>query len=468
MDVIPTLYGGLPYALKVLAASLKGHSLQRWRYGAETDGLVAEALRRETWPLRRWSEWHRQRLDRLVEVAARSVPFYRTHVGGSEHGQGSAPTYEDFPVLQKEILRENPESFLVESRASRDLFLTHTSGSTGTPLRLWVSRSSLRAWYALFEARWRRWNGCSRHDRWAIIGGNLVAQVGRRKPPYWVWNAPMKQLYVSAYHVAPWSARDIVQAMVRARVVYLWGYASALTALSRAVRDQGLSPPELRVVISNAEPLYDWQRDVISRAFGCRVVNTYGMSEMVTAASECEYGRMHLWPEAGIVEVLDGEDLPVEPGSVGRLVCTGLINDAMPLIRYEVGDIGAVAPADEGCPCGRTLPILRMVEGRLDDVIVTPDDRMVGRLDTAFKSDLPIRAAQIVQEDRHEVRVLLVPAAGFSSKTIEGVRCLVAERLGPEMRVHVEQVEDIPKGPNGKRRLVVSHVATTLRSKRFT
>src|SRR6201999_2266836 len=119
------------------------------------------------------------------------------------------------------------------------------------------------------------------------------------------------------------------------------------------------------VIISNAEPLYAHQREFISRVFGCPVRDTYGMSEMTCAASECEAGKLHLWPEAGIYEVLrDDQDVPVRAGETGRLVCTGFLNPDMPLIRYEVGDRVAIAPPSEKCSCGRTLPILLSVEGR--------------------------------------------------------------------------------------------------------
>ena len=103
-----------------------------------------------------------------------------------------------------------------------------------------------------------------------------------------------------------------------------------------------MQPPGLKVVISNAEPLFSYQRKLISQVFGCPVRETYGMSEMVAAAGECEHGRLHLWPEAGIVEVLaDDRDEPLPNGEVGRLICTGLINEDMPLIRYELGDRGS-------------------------------------------------------------------------------------------------------------------------------
>ena len=121
------------------------------------------------------------------------------------------------------------------------------------------------------------------------------------------------------------------------------------------------------------------------------------MAEIVTAASECNHGRLHLWPEVGVVEVFENNE-PVISGCPGDLVCTGLLNEDMPLIRYRVGDRGVLQAKPESCSCGRALPILASVEGRIDDVLYTIDGKQVGRLDPVFKDNLPVREAQIIQE----------------------------------------------------------------------
>ncbi len=138
----------------------------------------------------------------------------------------------------------------------------------------------------------------------------MVAAPGRSRPPYWVWNAPMRQLYLSSYHLAPSTVRDYCEAMRRHGVVYLLGYPSAIAELARDAMEMGVTIPLLKVVISNAEPLLPDQRRLIQEVFGCPVRDTYGMAEMVAAAGECEHGTLHLWPEVGVVEVLDDDDRP--------------------------------------------------------------------------------------------------------------------------------------------------------------
>lgn len=449
------LYYRLPYPGRCLAASLRGYFLDRWRYGAATPRLVEEALARESWTNVEWQDFQSGALAAALERAVRRVPFYRRLWS---RRTGDPRRLADWPVLDKESVRNDPRAFLVDGLDPRRMLLEPTSGSTGTPLTLWRGRRTSIAWYALVEARMRRWNGVARTDRWAVLGGQLVVPPSARRPPYWVWNAASRQLYLSSYHLAPGTVADYLRAIERAQVTYLLGYASALSALARLAEEEGLMAPRLRVALSNAEPLYAHQREAITRVFGCPVRDTYGTAELAGAASECKRGNLHLWPEVAVTEILDDDGTPVAPGLPGRLVATTLLNTDMPLVRYEIGDRLSLAPGDWRCSCGCRLPLIGSIEGRLDDVLVTPEGRRIGRLDPVFKGDLPIREAQIVQETRTRVEMLVVPAAGYSPRTRTELGERLAERLGPSMDVEVREVERLERGRAGKLRSVVSQL----------
>lgn len=450
------IYHRLPYAARVLAASARGWQLRNCRYGPATEGLVEAALERDHWPRSRLLAWQRESLEELLDRAAHMVPHYRLKL--SVLAIDGVQDLAKWPVLGRVEVRRHPRELLVDGARRQSMFAIHTSGSTSTPLALWINRRDLQRWYALVEARWRRWFGVSRTDRWAIIGGQLVAVPQRRTPPFWVWNAGLRQLYLSAYHISRETAAAYLEAMRRHRVSYLLGYPSAVHEISRAVLRSRLPVPELAVVVTNAEPLLQYQREEIEAAFACPVRETYGMAEMVSAAGECEHGAMHVWPEAGVVEVLDDNDLPLPSGCEGRLVCTGLINTDMPLVRYDVGDRGVFATDGGACPCGRTLPVLSKIEGRSDDLIVTPDGRRVGRLDTAFKVDLPILAAQVIQVDPSSLVVKVVPDDGFGAESEAELTKRLRDRVG-QMSITFEPVPSIPLGPNGKFRAVVSRMS---------
>jgi phenylacetate-CoA ligase len=448
------LYHQAPPPVRSLIASARGWQLRRWRYGPETDALVSAALERDTWSAARWRGYQEDRLARLLHDASRDVPFYveQWRARRARGDRSSVERLEHWPILDKATVRRDAAAFVSTRAGGRRLFADHTSGTTGTALTLWCPQETVRAWYALFEARSRQWYGTTRHDSWAILGGQLVTPQAARQPPFWVWNAPLRQLYMSSYHLAPDLVPHYIEALLKYDVKYLYGYSSSLHALAEGARQSGVQGLRLRVAVTNAEPLFAYQRQAIEQVFGCPVRETYGMAETVAAGGECECGAMHLWPDAGVVEVMS-DGVPVPTGTTGDFVCTGLLNPIMPLVRYAVGDRGALA-AELRCGCRRTLPVVKTIEGRADDVLYTMDGRPIGRLDPVFKAELPVHEAQIIQEAPNRIRVRYVPAPGFSPAAMASMAERLRERLGP-VEVIGEAVDTIPRTASGKFRAVI-------------
>ncbi len=460
-SILLSLYHRLPAPVRSLAASLRGFHLLLWRYGPETHQLVKEALEREAWSREQWQAWQRSRLAYVLHRAATTVPYYRKQwEERRRRGDRASWEYlENWPILEKEPLRETPEAFIATDCDVKRMFHLHTSGTTGKALDLWRTRKTNQAWYALFEARCRKWYGVSRQDRWAILGGQLVVPVQQRRPPFWVWNMALNQLYMSSYHLAPDLIPYYLDALRGYHIKYLWGYTSSLYALAKEALNLNRHDLKMAVVITNAEPVFDYQRGTIAEAFGCPVRENYGMAEIAVSASECQAGKLHLWPEVGIVEILKG-DQPVANGNPGDLVCTGLLNADMPLIRYRVGDRGTLGSdfKNAPCACGRFLPVLAAVEGRVDDVLYTRDGRRVGRLDPVFKKQLPICEAQIIQESLDRVRVRFVPAPDYCPEAGRSIIERLKARMG-EVEVILEQVDVVPRTQNGKFRAVICNLS---------
>ncbi|MEM7288007.1 MAG: hypothetical protein AAF480_16770, partial [Actinomycetota bacterium] len=315
LNLAGAAYRRLPPRARSVAATVRGAQLRRQRYGADLEQRVEQILEREHWRPEQWQRWQDARLGELLERARHRVPAYR---GYWDRAGGGWDRLENWPVLEKAELRRDARNYLADDVTPWRLVHDHTSGTTGASLDLWLQRETVRSWYALAEARWRRWYGVRHGDRWGMVGGQLVAPVERRVPPFWVWNAALRQLYMSSYHLAPDLVDAYLDAIVAKRLRFLVGYPSSLHALALGAIRSGRSDVRLEVVIANAEPLYEHQRTAISEAFGCPVRETYGMAEAVAAASECEQGRLHLWPDAGVAEV-DGPD-----GEPGDLIATGL------------------------------------------------------------------------------------------------------------------------------------------------
>ena len=233
-----------------------------------------------------------------------------------------------------------------------------------------------------------------------------------------------------------------------------WDIHRALHVLARASRQCVEAVPDCRVVLANAEPLHDTQRAAIADAFRCPVRETYGMAELVSSASECEHGNLHLWPEVGVMEIREPDQ---ESGNEsGDFVCTGLLNTDMPLIRYVVGDSGSLPRWGSQCHCGRSLPLVDRIHGRSNDMLLTRDGRRVFWLNPVFYG-LPVEEAQIIQDRLDQITVRYTASPDFSERALRTMRDRLHARLGP-IQVLTEPVSRIPREANGKFRAVVCNV----------
>ena len=233
-----------------------------------------------------------------------------------------------------------------------------------------------------------------------------------------------------------------------------------MSLMVRLARRAGLdlSRKGVRVIFTTAEVLHNHQRALLSEAFGgVAVADGYGSREAGFIAHQCPQGRMHIMSENVIVEFIrDG--LPAAAGEDAEIVVTQLDNHAMPFIRYRTGDIGQFS--DEVCPCGRRLPVLKVLKGRSNDMLVTSDGRWIhSSAIHAALSDIPgIANYQFCQKADLSVRMLLVRDDQFPSDGQERLECRIMSRLGAEGKLEIVCCDSIANIASGKHCYVVSEV----------
>lgn len=461
------LYHRMPFFARNWTASMRGYYLRSWRYGSDTEQLVEEALERDRWSIEKRNEYQEDRLSRILHRAATQVPYYR-EMWSTRRRKGDRTSWdylENWPILPKETLRTNPVSFIADDCDPKKLYVDNTSGTTGTPLRLYLSRAMNHHWYALFEARWRRWYGLSRHENWAILGGQPVVATNTTKPPFWVWNSALKQLYLSANHVSALNAGAYLQALKNYEITHIVAYTSSITFLAQqlGLLEAKLELPHLKAIVTNAEPVFEWQRATLETVFQCPVHETYGMGEMVTAASADIKGRLRLWPEPGYLEILgDNSDEQLEIGEIGRLIGTSLMNECMPLVRYSIGDRSGFSSEEVNAIDPIQHPILLPIQGRSSDMLITEDGRRVFWVNPIFYQ-LPIIEAQIQQDRVGEVIIRYVPAERFKPTMLVEIENRLMGKMG-KISVSFEKMEKIPRGASGKFRPVICNITPETKS----
>ncbi|MGH7793416.1 MAG: hypothetical protein ACREQ2_00720 [Candidatus Binatia bacterium] len=356
------------------------------------------------------------------------------------------------PILDKQTIRQNERAFIVDGLSPKSLWLEKTSGSTGTALHIYRPVSMYPKWWALYEMC-RNAAGVGRNIPYATLGGRPVVRGDTKRPPYWRYNRRWQQLYLSSYHVSRKTASQYLAAVRDHGSQWIEGYGSAVAALAESAEASGLPSLPLRAAIVSGDTLLPGMRSAIERFFQCPVFDHYGQSEAVCMAMECSNGRMHLLPATGVVEIVREDGSPCGSNETGEIVATGLLNDAMPFIRYRLGDYAAWAE-DQRCGCGNVHPIIVNLEGRVDDYLVTIDGRKIGRLSTAMKRSPTIHSAQIVQERPGHAYLLVRPSSGYQASHGAAVRDDILERIG-SFNFDIIEVPEIPKTPQGKTVLVV-------------
>ncbi len=457
---LEALYRRSPVAVQHAMATAFGVRERALRHGGGYRAFTAELDRDQWLAADELQAVQDRRLRAMVSFCATAVPHWRDLFARLRLAAGDLRTAADLaalPVLEKEEVRAAPQRFRPEHPTERLITWT-TGGTTGTPLRCSVVPSAVQYNAAAYEVRFRRWAGIRPGARMASINGRVIVPIEQRQPPFWRRNLAFNQLYLSGWHLTPDNLPSYVERLARFAPEVIVGYVSTVHVLARHLLDHGRAG-ELRprAVLVSSETLFPWLRDDIEAAFGCRVFNGYSLNELTAFVSECPAGSMHVSPEYGVIEAMAG------PGDAHELVTTGLFNRAMPLLRYRTGDLVRPAPTDAGaCPCGRHLPVLGEIVGRVDDRVVTPEGGVVGpaALSLAFQASPGLRQAQVVQDSAEEVHVLLRADAGFGPAEEVQLRGALRSRLGPTIAITFERVADIPRTSAGKERLIVSRLSS--------
>lgn len=460
MSIKQTIYWHLPYRIKTYAAYLSTKSLTKERFGESYVSAKKNIQSREMWSHDKFLDYQRSRLQLLIEHCANHVPYYRDlfkSIGLDPRDIRDQSDLEHIPILEKQTLRERGKELIDERVRLTDLKMVSTSGTTGTPLNLYRNIREFSTAFAYNGARHWSVAGLERiKDRSVSIGGKLVAHPHRSKPPYWLHNSRWKQLYMSSYHLTWNNLPHYVDAIRNFQPRYIEAYPSSAYAVAQYIIESKIMPLQLDAVFTTAETILPHQREAIEAAFQCTVHSQYGCAEQAVYAATCKHQAYHVSLDHSILELLDDQGKPCSPGQIGEVVGTSLESYTQPILRYRVGDMASWGK--DQCSCGLALPVLAEIGGRKDDLLITPDGRSIGRLDTIFKGLSHIREAQIIQEKLDLIKIRIVPDEGYKPKHGQVVRANLISHIGSSVTVEVCEVERIERTSSGKFRAVVSRI----------
>ncbi len=446
----------LPVWAQNIGCSLAGWKNRRERYGRTFREALDFLETSQWWSLQEQADYQDECLRGMIRHAYDSVPYYREVFEERKLRPEDIRTSADLPklpLLTKQIVRQRAADLISREIPRRRMVHGHTGGTTGTAMQLMNDPETTQWQWAVWWRHHRRF-GIDVSEPFIVFAGRSVVPLADMDPPFWRRNYPMHQTYVSIHHMTQNNMAPLVDYLQTRRVSYYSGYPSGLYLLATYLLSKGIhlkNPP--RVVFTGAETVLPHQRWAIEQALETEVADQYGASEMAGNISECRKHVYHVDMEFGVVEF---EPSAALPQSQRRIICTGLRNLSMPLIRYEIGDIATLR--NQACPCGRQAPAVERIDGRVESYIITPDGRQLGRLDFLFKDTSTIQEAQLVQDRLDQVVVKVVRGEGYSGADAEHLLTDMRSYLGEAIQIEIEYVDEIPREANGKFRQIVSSV----------
>lgn len=434
--------------------------LHEWLKGHSTYEILREMEAADQMSAAGLDELAATRLRGLIEDSYENVPYVRSYLDeagiGPSQIQGPADLVR-LPVVRKADMRANREK-LRSPRAGK-LTAYSTTGSTGDPLLFDLPKRRIASRVACRQ-RVTRWWGLSLGDREFVLWGSpaeLTRQDWLRDVRDWFLATKL----LSAFEMSEATMASYIDTMQRQGCRMLFGYPSAVYLLCLYARKQGLNLRKLglKTVFVTGEVLWPSQRDVITETMNCPVADGYGGRDSGFLSHECPQGGMHILSDAVILEVVDADGRPVPPGESGEIVATDLYSHGVPFIRYATGDRGVLSR--ERCRCGRALPLLEKIEGRLMEYFVTPDGRTIpgGSVFYAFYGIDGVEQFKVVQKTVDLFHIQIVTGPAYREESEKQIREGLIRRMRSPVEMTFEYLKQFPPDPTGKFRCVVSEVA---------
>lgn len=407
-----------------------------------------------------------QRLKELVQHAYQNVPYYRTAMDKLGLAPLDIQTPQDYarlPILTKQEINAHREEMVAQNYPKEKLIPTASGGSTGAPVHLYHDPGLVAA-YRAAKLRNFRWVGWAPGDAWARLWGSAFDVAPHQALLGRMWDRLTRVLILPCFQMDEDTMEEYARALLRFKPDVIEAYTTPMYLFARFLESKGIKDIQPKGVICSAEMLFPYQREAIEKVFHCKVFNRYGGREMGDVSHECPEGSLHINAENIYVEFLrDGQ--PGRPGEAGEIILTPLDSYGMPLLRYQVEDIGS--PSEKDCSCGRGLPLMEVVEGRVQDLISLPSGRYLpGEFFPHLFKDFDIVRFQVVQESLRHLLIKIVKGNNLPQRDIDYLVGKIREYVGDAVELELDFVDDIPLTPSGKFRYTVSKVPMDLVSLR--
>ena len=412
------------------------------------------------WSPTQLRELQNTRLNILIRHAYENVPYYRNLLEERGLTNKNIKIVEDLhklPILTKKIIRANFEEIKAINIDKYHPIKNATGGSTGDPLQYYISKDLASInWAGTFRG-WN-WAGYQIGDKRIAFGGSSL--VPGNPPTLFdsVRSKLERNLKLSAVSMDDAKYTKYIKIIRNFRPKFIYGYPSSIFLFAEYCSNHGVNDIRFKAVFSTAEVLLPHYRQKIEAQFNCKVFDEYGSYDGGGQALECEVHKgFHISVEKVIMEIVDEDGKTVPDGQPGRIIVTDLHNYAMPFIRYDVGDISTMD--ERPCSCGRSLPLLKSIEGRTTDIIKLANGvSIAGPAVTLIFKECNVKQYQLIQVGNNELLIKIVKGENYSDIDENHFMNILMHHTGTGIKIGLEYCQDIPVGSNSKYRFILSKI----------
>lgn len=399
-------------------------------------------------------------LKKMIQHCYRHVPYYRDlfqREGLKPEDFRTIKDLEILPIIDKKQVQSELDRFISKKHHNFLCNIGTTSGSTGTPGKFIRDFDAINFEHAVV---WRQWKQAGDNGKKRVsLRGDIIVPSSQSEPPFWRYNPANRELQMSSYHLSPDKSIHYIDKILEFQPKILYCGPSMGHVLAKFFRHHGIDY-QFDAVFTSSESLERHVRHYIEEVFQCRLYDWYGQAERVAAIGQCRHNHYHIQEDYSIVELLPGS----ADGSY-ELVGTQLHNYVMPLLRYRTQDFVYLTgkPNEyKKCACGSAFRTVEHILGRSYGYLLTPEGYHI-----AITAHIPVGVDNVIetqfyQEKQGEVILKVLTNGNFTETDRERLVMNTLKHTSPHMKVRVEEVSEIPRGPNGKFINIVSNLQTSL------
>jgi len=448
--MLEKLYLNAPFWVQNIMVFIKGYRIQKIRFNKVFKKEFELAIENQSKGTDEIDQIQKNRLTEFIKISNKT-PFWNSQFKKYDVNLEANDIREELkklPIISKGDVKENINE-IINKEVSDKIIPMSTSGTTGSGMsfpqtNLMVNRQ-WAIWWAyrnLHQIEFNTWCG------W--FGSKNIVTASRDKPPYWKINRPGRQVLFSAFHLNKINAPQYYNEIKKRKLTWLHGYPSQLSLFASFVLEGKYEKlPDLKIITIGAESLYDYQKEIIERAFGVPVRQHYGLAEGVANISEDENSNLKIDHEFCYVELIPvDEDNP----NLCRIIGTNFSNDAFPLIRYDTNDLAEV-DIENG------IVEIKKIIGRSSTYLTLGNGQRFGPISYLFKKMTNINEAQVYQPDLNQLIFRIVRNPQFNEQDEKDLLIEINKRLKDDsINISIEYVQKIERTAAGKLNPVISDV----------